>query len=139
MPEESTTPDLDEALRRSMEAVDRRDLDAAMTLYAPNAVWDTSPMGMGVFEGPDAIRGFFEDWWRSYQDFEQELDEFHNLGNGVTLTLARQQARFPGGGLVELRWAAVVIWSGVLVERVTAYGDPNEARAAAERLAKERL
>jgi ketosteroid isomerase-like protein len=80
--EESTTPDLEEALRRSMEAVNQRNLDAAMIRYTPNAVWDTSPIGVDVFEGREAIRGFFEVWWSSYEDFEQVLEEFRDLGNG---------------------------------------------------------
>jgi hypothetical protein len=139
VPEESTTPDLEEALRLSLGAVDRRNFDVAMILLAPNAVWDTSPMGVGVFEGPQAIRRFIEDWRGSYEDFEQELEEFRNLGNGVTLSVARQRARLPGSsGLVELRWAAVGTWSGVLLEHVTAYSDIDQARTAAERLAEER-
>jgi hypothetical protein len=60
MPEESTTPHLEEALRRSVEAFDRRDFDATLEEFGSDAVWDTSPGGMGVFEGREA--GFFEDW-----------------------------------------------------------------------------
>jgi ketosteroid isomerase-like protein len=139
MPEESTTRDLEEALRRSMGAVNRRDFDAAMILYAPNAVWDASPMGLDVFQGREAIRGFFDDWWGSYEDFEQELEEFRGLGNGVSLVVSRQRARLPGSSVfVELRYAAVVTWIDGLVERVTVYADIDEARAAAKRLALER-
>jgi len=36
VPEESTTPDLKEVLRRIVEAVNRRDFDAAFSLYAPD-------------------------------------------------------------------------------------------------------
>jgi ketosteroid isomerase-like protein len=139
VPEKSTTPNLEEALRRSMGAVNRRDFDAAMTLYAPNAVWDASPMGLDVFEGREAIRGFFDDWWGSYEDFEQVLEEFHDLGNGVTRVVSRQRARLHGSSaFVELRYAAVATWIGGLVERVTVYSDIDEARADAERLAQER-
>ena len=139
MSEESTTPDLEEALRRSMGAVNRRDFDAAMILYAPNAVWDASPMGLDVFEGAEAIRGFLEEWFGVYEDFEQVLEEFRDLGNSVTLAVSRQRARLPGSGaFVELHYAAVVTWIDGLVERVAVYSEIDEARAAAERLAQER-
>jgi len=60
MSEESTTPDLVELVRRSVEAAGKRDLDAHMAFYAPDAVWDASPMGIGTFEGQAAMRGFWE-------------------------------------------------------------------------------
>jgi hypothetical protein len=37
MAEESTTPDLVELVRRSVEVASKRDLDAIMALYAPDA------------------------------------------------------------------------------------------------------
>ena len=60
--EESTTPDLEEAGRRLREALNRGDLDAAVAMYAPDAVWDVSLLGLeGVFEGREAIRGALQD------------------------------------------------------------------------------
>jgi ketosteroid isomerase-like protein len=61
MIEESTTPDLVERQRQAVEAGGRRDWGGAMTFYAPDAVWDASPTGIGTFEGAAAIRRFFED------------------------------------------------------------------------------
>jgi hypothetical protein len=51
MPEASTTPAPVELVRRSAEA---ERLEAAVSFYAPEAVWDASPCGMGVFEGKAA-------------------------------------------------------------------------------------
>jgi len=45
MPEESTTPDGVELLRRSVEGTNRREIDEVMSVYAPDAVWDNSPAG----------------------------------------------------------------------------------------------
>ncbi|HEV2924029.1 MAG TPA: nuclear transport factor 2 family protein, partial [Solirubrobacteraceae bacterium] len=72
MAEESTTPDLVELASRSIET---EDLEAALSFYAPHAVWDASPWGMGVFEGQAAVRGFFEDWRSSYSDIEWKAEE----------------------------------------------------------------
>jgi ketosteroid isomerase-like protein len=55
MTEESTTPDLVEAVRRALEAFNRRDLDAAFSLYAPDAVYVSDPGGIGVLEGAHLI------------------------------------------------------------------------------------
>jgi ketosteroid isomerase-like protein len=109
-----------------------------MTIYRPDAVWDNSDVGLGVYEGREAIRGFLEDWRGSYEDFEQVLEEFRDLGNGVTVGMVRQRARLPGSGFVEQRYAGVATWADELLEHVTNFADLDEARAAAERLVRER-
>jgi ketosteroid isomerase-like protein len=139
MSEESAIRHSLDATRRIFEALDRREFDAAIAFFAPNAVWDMSPMGLVVYEGHEAIRDLFEDWWGAYEHFEQVLEEFRDLGNGVTLAVAHQRARPSGSsGFVELRYAAVGTWADELAERTTIYADIDEARAAAERLAEER-
>jgi ketosteroid isomerase-like protein len=136
----SATPNLEKALRRSMEAFNRRDFDAAMTLYTPDAVWDTSIVAFDVYDGLEAIRSFLEEWRGTYDEFEQVLEEFHDLGNGVTLTVTLQRARLVGSSaFVQLRYAAVLTWVNGLVQRFVTYGaEIDDARAEAKRLAKER-
>jgi len=139
MAEDSTIPELEEAVRRSVEAFSRRDFDGGLAIHWPDAVWDTTPQGMGVFEGREAIRGFLQDWLGAYEDYEQVIEEFCHPGNGVTFGVLRQRGRLPGSsGSVEVGWAAVLIWRNGLVERGVAYTDIDEARAAAVRLAEER-
>jgi ketosteroid isomerase-like protein len=139
MSEESTTPDLVERQKRLTEVANRRDLDATMAFYAPDGVYDMSPVGMGVFEGQAAARGFIEDWWASYEEHEFEAEETLDLGNGVGFRVLIQTGRPVGSsGEVELRYAAVSVWEDGLIVRVTNYTDIEEARAAAERLAEER-
>ena len=137
MPEESTTPDLEESSRRLREALSRGDLDAATAMYAPDAVWDVSLLGLeGVFEGREAIRGFYEDWFGSYEDFEQVIEEARDLGSDVGLAVYLQRGRPAGSSrFVELRYAGVGIWRDGLIERLKLYTDVDQARAAAERLA----
>jgi ketosteroid isomerase-like protein len=139
MPKESTTPDLEEVARRSLEAANRRDWNAAAASYAPNAVWDGSPMDGEVIEGREAIRGLFDAWFAAYEDIEIELEGFNDLGNGVTLNVLVTRGRLAGssGGL-EFRFGQVAEWRGELIERLSAYTDLDKARAIAERLAEER-
>jgi len=139
MSEESTTPDLVERQKRLTEVGNRRDLDAMMAFYAPDGVYDMSPVGMGVFEGQAAVRGFIEDWWGSYEEHEFEAEEILDLGNGVGFRVLIQKGRPVGSsGEVELRYAAVSVWEDGKIARITNYTDIDQARAAAKRLAEER-
>jgi ketosteroid isomerase-like protein len=136
MSEESTTPDLVGLARESIET---DDLETSLSFYAPHAVWDASPWGMGVFEGHVAMRGFFEDWRSSYSSIERTAEEIRDLGNGVTFAVVLQEGRVVGsGGSVQLRYASVAEWIDDLMVRNTTYNDIDAGRAAAERLAEER-
>jgi len=93
MPEESPTPDLAELFRRGFEALDCRDFDAIMSSYAPGAVFDVSALGIGSFERREAIRRHFEDWRAPYEEYETDLEECWDVGNGVVFAVARQAGR----------------------------------------------
>jgi hypothetical protein len=57
----------------------------------------------------------------------------------VTFAVFLQKGRPVGSvGQVTIHYAAVVLWTRGLIERVTIYLDIGQARAATERLAKER-
>ena len=49
--EESTTPDLVELTRRTLEAINRGDLDTALSVFGPDSVWDDSAIGLGTHDG----------------------------------------------------------------------------------------
>jgi ketosteroid isomerase-like protein len=140
MSEESATPDLVELGRVLFEAANRRDFDALLSFYAPDAVWDMNPLGgLGTFEGHAAIRSFWEDWYASYEEFEIKPEETLDLGNGVGFNVVIQNARPVGSSsAVRLRYALVSVWVAGLIARLANYTDIDEARAAAERLAEER-
>ena len=139
MAEESSTARLVDLVGRSREAALRHDIDALMAFYAPDAVWDASDMGFGIFEGLGAIRGFFDDWWSTWEDHHQEVRESRYLGHGVVFAAIREDARLAGGeGRVDQVLGWVAQWADELIVRVAIYLDVDEARAAAERLAEER-
>ncbi len=81
----------------------------------------------------------FEDWWKTFEEDERTLEEFRDLGDGVTFGVLFQRGRPAGSsGFVETRTAMVATWADGLIERLTLYPDIDEGRAAAERLAQER-
>jgi ketosteroid isomerase-like protein len=137
--EESTTPDLVERLRLLFAAASRRDLDALMSFYAPDAVWETT---LVTLDGSAAIQERFEEWFGAFDELEFELDEILDLGNGVIFTVVNQRARPAGagnsGGYIQRQEAYVGVWREGMVTRVTTFLDIDQARASAERLAEER-
>jgi ketosteroid isomerase-like protein len=136
--EEPTTSDLAELAQSSFEALNRRDFDAFMSVWGPDPVY-TSAGGLGTFEGTAAVRGYFEDWISSYEEFEVVAEEIVDLGNGVTFAILRQRGCPVGSsGEVRLRFASVGLAVNGLFVRVTNHADIDEARAGAERLAEER-
>jgi ketosteroid isomerase-like protein len=139
MPQQPATPKVEEALRRYREALRRRDFDALVASYTSDAVIDATRLGGIAFEGRAAIREVLEDWIGPYEEHEQEAEDFRDFGNGVTLSVIAQRGRPTGSsGSVGIRYASVVTWADDLMERTTFYADGDQARAAAERLAKER-
>jgi uncharacterized protein (TIGR02246 family) len=137
MSEESTTPDLVELVRRQAEAANRRDLDAVMSSFAPDAVFDGRVVG-DHYEGRAAIRSFLEDWFGTYEELEFGLEEVRDLGKGVVFAVVTQNGRLVGSaGHVRQREGWVYIRVGGLIARLTTY-ELDEGRAAAERLAEER-
>jgi ketosteroid isomerase-like protein len=137
MSEESTTPDLVGLVRGILEAANREDWDAILAHYALDAMWDTG--GMGTFEGPAAIRGFWEDWWSSYERLQIDVLEIREIGNGVVLAVFHFQGP-PKGTTAEAQTfiALVYEWVRGAVAHVTTYFDLTAGRAAAERLVESR-
>jgi ketosteroid isomerase-like protein len=138
MPEESTIPDLVDLTRSFAEAAKRRDFDTMLSPFVPDAVWEAAPLGVS-FEGVAAIRGFFEDWIGSYEEFEMEPEQVLDLGNGVGIAVLIQQGRPVGStGVVRVRSGFVAVLVGGMILQVTVYTDIDAGRAAAERLAESR-
>jgi ketosteroid isomerase-like protein len=139
MAEEPTTPDLVELTRRWVDATNRRDAEAMMSFFAPDAVWDALGPGDERLRGPTAIRAMLEDWFRPYEEYEAEVEDLLDLGCGVAFAVAVHKGRLVGSSAV-VRWRQgfVVLYDGSLILRIASYGDVDEARTAAERLAEER-
>jgi len=140
MSQEPATPDSVELTRRFVEAWTRRDLDAWMGFFAPDAVWEVPALGTSV-EGAAAIRSFGEEWLIAFAEYEVQAEEILDLGNGVVFAATRQNLRPAGsGGGARLQevWVYAFVWVEGMLVQSTIYPDPDEARAAAERLAEER-
>ena len=139
MAEESTNPDPEQRLRDVFAAAGAEDLDGATAGLAPNAVWAMDEVGLGPFEGVDAIRAFLSEWWSLWEVHSHHVEEVHVLSERVGYAIIREGGRMKGSDVVvEARVAHVMEAVGGLVVRDTTYTDIGTARALAERLARER-
>jgi hypothetical protein len=110
-----------------------------MRVFSSDGVWDFSSVGLGSFEGAEAIRSFLEDWIGSYEEHEYTQEEGRDLGNGVLSVVAGLGGRLAGSaGRVQERWGYTVTWAEGMIVRVILSADIDEARAAAEQLAESR-
>ena len=137
MAEESRTHDLVELTRGYIETANRHDFDAIERVYTPNVVLRGEMIG--TFEGRAAVRGYWEDMYRPYDELRGEAEQIVDLGFGVAFVVTVATGRLAGSSAdVRLRYASVLLWTEGSLERQTNYMDIDEARAAAERLAEER-
>ena len=139
MVERSTTPDLLELSRATVEADSYDEWSAlAKRLLAPDIVWDLGGV-LGSVRGLPAILAFVKEYWATWEDHHHYAEEVLDLGHGVMFWIVREHGRLKGSdAYVETRNA----WVSVLVDgrmvRSTTYKDIDEGRAAAERLAASR-
>jgi ketosteroid isomerase-like protein len=139
MPEESTTPDPVQRLHEAFAAASAEDLDGVTADLAPNAVWEMDEVGLGPFEGVDAIRAFLVEWWSLWEEHNHDVEEVHVLSERVGYAIIREDGRIKGSDVkVEARVAHVIESIDGLVTRDITYTDIDTARAVAERLAEER-
>jgi ketosteroid isomerase-like protein len=141
MPEESATTALVELAQRTVDATNAGDLDALLSLYSPDAAWDSGdPDWAGErFEGREAIGAFIREWWGAIEGMQMEATEICSLGSGVILAHLVQRGRPHGSAVsIEFRFATVSIWVSGLIREIWAFGQIDKARRAAVSLAKER-
>ena len=141
MSQDSTTADVVQLVRDTVEAANRRDADGLMAFYAPDALMDGTRTVGGLWRGRAAIRGLVEDWRNAYDELEWAAGEPVDLGNGVAFAVVSQKASPVGvAGYVQQREGWVWVWVDGLIASVTFYpeADIDEGRAAAERLVQER-
>ena len=138
MPDESTTPNLVEIMRRRFEALNKHDIDAVMSFFAPNAILDVGSLGLHEV-GANAIRAFTEDWWGSYEEYENAPEEIVQVGEDIVLVSTTLAGRLPGSSeTLRLHGGYLYEFQDGLIVRWAIYPGIDEARAAAERLAEER-
>lgn len=79
---------------------------------------------------------FWQDWARTFDQFDFEFEETVDLGGGVLFVAICLSGRPLGAtGTVQTRQGWIYIWAGEAATRVVTSSDAHAARAGAERLA----
>jgi ketosteroid isomerase-like protein len=129
-------PDLVELTRRSMEQTNEHAFDSALAVFAQDAAFDVSAVGLGRFEGHEAIRSYLEEWVGAYERQAFGSWEGTDLGGGVVFVAAQLEALPVGSDAsVRERSAFTVRWRAGAIVEVTANQDVEAAGAAAHELA----
>ena len=78
-----------DTLRRSYEALNEGDVDAALEALAPDAVWRESLElpGSDEFRGRDALRGFLGDFLAEWREFHQEIENVVPAGDRIAVLI----------------------------------------------------
>lgn len=78
-----------DTLRRSYEALNAGDVDAALEALAPDAVWRESPElpGGDEFRGREALRGFLGDFLAEWREFHQEIENVVPAGDRIAVLI----------------------------------------------------
>jgi ketosteroid isomerase-like protein len=136
MADGSAAADPAQRLRAAFAAASAEDLDGVTADLAPNAVWVMDEVGLGPFEGVEAIREFLLEWWSLWQEHNHHVEEVVILSDDVGYVVIREDGRMKNSdSVVEARVAHVIEGIDGQVVRDTTYVDVDAARAHAERLA----
>jgi ketosteroid isomerase-like protein len=82
MPKQSATPDLVERVGLTLYPLNSGGHGTVMSMYAPDAVFDLSSLGLKTFTGTAAIRAFIEGWFDAYDEVDVQTEEIVDLQRG---------------------------------------------------------
>jgi ketosteroid isomerase-like protein len=83
-----------------------------------------------IYEGVEGAETFLREWLAAWDDWELEVEAFHDAGNRV-VALVRQRGRSKTAGMpVEMYFAQVWTLRDGKETRMEMYSDPQEALKA---------
>jgi uncharacterized protein len=109
-----------ELVRRVYEAVDRDDLDGAVSYLHPEIEFHTytqSPEA-GTYRGPEAVRAYNEGLFAQFERIHYEVEEIVDADDQVVVVTT--QHAVPKGGRQEIEVRMAELWTvrdGLLAER----------------------
>jgi ketosteroid isomerase-like protein len=123
-----------ETVRACLRAFARRGIDGAQEYWHPDIDWramEGAPDDVGVFQGRDALRRYYTDWFRIFEHLRADLEEVIDAGDRV-VTVQRVSGRAKVSGLdTQMRYAVVYTVSEGKIVRGREYKTRAEALEAA--------
>jgi len=111
------------AARRSVEAVNRRDVDAFVECLHPDVEWEENgdvPGARVIYRGREEVRAWFEEVLKEpWERFEIVIEEIEDAGGGAVLSGQRITALGRGSGVeIDLQfWTASWFADGLVTRR----------------------
>jgi ketosteroid isomerase-like protein len=101
-------------------------------LMTPDFVWDMGTfrgwLDVPEYPGPDGFDEFFAKWTDPYEDWDMDVHELLDGGDGRVVAIVTQRGRLRGAdSWVELRYGMVCSFAGGLVSRIEVFATPAEA------------
>ena len=112
------------------EAFSRRDVDAMLELYAPDAVvTDCRQVGWGEFRGHDALRAYYQGLFDNVTALHEELTVISERGDTIVASceLGAQIVDAPEGDEVTFRYVLLIKLAGGLIVSMLIYDDEQAA------------
>jgi ketosteroid isomerase-like protein len=124
--------DREELARTSMAAFNRRDVEAVVQTFAPDAEWwPLRSSTEGPYRGHDGIRAWFEDTAEMFEYLRAEVDDVDERGD-VAVATGRLEVKGRGSGAaIEVPIAWVFRFAGEKVIWAKSYASREEALAEA--------
>jgi ketosteroid isomerase-like protein len=122
-----------DVVRDQFEAVNERDFERAMSLYAEDVVLvATWGLDSGTYEGKEAVGRWFGNWFKAFaSDYHFEVDEAREIGDAILLN-ARHGGRGRSSGAEVSGENAYLYWvRDGKVSRVEMYERREDALRAA--------
>ena len=122
-----------EIVEANSRAFSRRDADAMLEFYAPDAVvTDRRPVGWGEFRGHSALRSYYQGLFDNTDELHEELEVVEESGD-VVVAACRLTARLagqPDAGEVTFDYVLRISFAGGLIAEMDIFEDVRSAVAA---------
>ena len=121
-----------ELARATFAAFNRRDVEAYLQAFAPDAEWwPLRSSTEGPYRGHDGIRAWVDDTAETFEHFQVELEDVRE-GDDVAIAFGRLSAKGRGSGVpVDVAIARVFRFVGDKEVWAKSYSDREEALAQA--------
>jgi ketosteroid isomerase-like protein len=124
-----------EIMRRAWEAWLRGDMDALVSLWDPEVVWDLQHFQNwpeSSYHGVKGVRQFLTEWLEVWGDYETDVDEILPAPDGRVVSLITHRAKGRQSGIpMILPMALIATFRNGKVIRFDAYDDRAGALEAA--------
>lgn len=120
-------------VRSSVEAFNRRDLDALLEVFDDDVEYDvTEVLLTGPHRGKDEVRKLLRGLWDLIDEMWMKPERIDDLGDGRVLVIVHQGGRGHGSGIdVEARRGHLMSLRGGRIWKVKVYAEPGSALEAA--------